>query len=108
MKIDIVIGNPPYQVETGDGTVITGKKPIYQGFVLKSIEITKTGKVCLIIPSRWTMRGTGLEQLHDNLEMLEKHIRNITDYMNWQVPVFNKNIQIAGGVMYFQIGRAHV
>lgn len=107
MKIDIVIGNPPYQEETGAGTVITGKKPIYQGFVLKSIEITKTGKVCLIIPSRWTMRGTGLEQLHDSLEMLEKHIRNITDYMNWQVPVFNKNIQIAGGVMYFLIDKRY-
>lgn len=104
MNIDVVIGNPPYQEETGAGTVVTGKKPIYQEFILNSLSWCDS-YICMIIPSRWVMNGIGLKQMYNAFEDLSSHIRYIVDYMSWDNAIFGDKVQIAGGVMYFLIDK---
>ena len=106
MKIDVIISNPPYQEETEAGSIITRKKPIYQDFVLYSIQNSRQF-VCTIIPSRWTMNRSGLELLYNKLSEHSDEVRAITDYMDWNTPVFGGNVQIAGGVMYILLDKKY-
>ena len=50
MNIDVIIGNPPYQENTGGG-VGNGASAIYQYFIEKSINITK--RVVMIVNNSW-------------------------------------------------------
>lgn len=99
MKIDIYVGNPPYQEETGAGSIITGKKPVYHNFINLALDMDLR-YICMIIPSRWTNGGIGLDHFRSRMESKGKHIRHIVDYMEWDIPVF-ESAMIAGGVMYF-------
>ncbi len=74
MKFDIVIGNPPYNDDSGN----KGKHHIlWDKFLVKSIEIYKeNGIVCLITPSLWRKPGNILfEEIFkkNNLIYLEIH-----------------------------------
>lgn len=103
MEIDTIIGNPPYQEELGGGTVITSKRPLYQQFVERSLEISSR-HVCMIIPSRWVGRGIGLADLYSLFESYRDKITDIVDYLNTNNDVF-QNVQVAGGIMYFNIDK---
>ena len=54
MKFDVIVGNPPYQLETG-GTQRQAK-PIYQKFIDTSIKLNPR-YIVKIIPSRWFKIG---------------------------------------------------
>lgn len=95
MKFDAIVGNPPYQEETGGAG--RQAKPVYNLFV----EISK--KMCpnyisMITPSRWFSGGMGLDNFRKQM-MTDKRISKIVDYPNVK-DVFS-NVDIAGGVNYF-------
>ena len=95
MKLDAVVGNPPYQVM--DGGTQTGAMPVYQYFV----EIAKKLKstyISMIMPSRWFAGGRGLDDFRK--EMLEdKSLSMLVDFPKAR-DCFS-NVDIAGGICYF-------
>ncbi len=95
MKFDVIVGNPPYQLETGG----SGKQaqPIYQKFIETSKKLNPL-YLTMIIPSRWFAGGFGLNNFRK--EMLnDKRIKKLVDFENPH-EVF-PGVDIAGGVCYF-------
>lgn len=95
MKFDAVVGNPPYQMETGG----SGRqaRPVYNLFIEGSKNL-KPNYISMITPSRWFSGGMGLDKFRNEM-MQDKHIMKIIDYPNVK-DVFNA-VDIAGGVNYF-------
>lgn len=99
MHFDVIIGNPPYQMETGG----SGKqaKPIYQIFVEKAQKLNPKYLV-MIIPSRWFSGGFGLDDFRNKM-LNDRHLTDIVDFPN-SSEVFS-GVDIAGGVCYFKWDR---
>lgn len=76
MQFDVVIGNPPYQLD--DGGYGTSAAPIYQLFVEKSLELDPRYAV-FVTPSRWMAGGKGLDKYRERM-LSDRRMRNIMDY----------------------------
>lgn len=100
MKFNAVVGNPPYQSETGGGsdrTAATQAKPIFQLFV-EQAKSTEPDYISMIIPARWYNGGIGLSDFRK--EMLnDKRIMKLMDFSNSK-ELF-PTVDIAGGICYF-------
>ena len=97
MKLDAIVGNPPYQVMDGGGNGAAAM-PIYNKFVGLSKRL-KPKYSSMIIPARWYGGGRGLDEFR--AEMLnDKHFSFIKDFPNPKdcFPTAN----ISGGVCYFR------
>jgi site-specific DNA-methyltransferase (adenine-specific) len=96
MKFDVIVGNPPYQMDAADGN---RTMPIYNSFMDEAKKLNPR-YVAFVIPSRWIAGGLGLDDFRSTM-LSDKRLRTIVDFPNAEdvFPVVGKSIK--GGVLYF-------
>jgi site-specific DNA-methyltransferase (adenine-specific) len=95
MKFDVVVGNPPYQLESGGfGAQAT---PIYHLFIEQAIRL-RPRYIAMIIPSRWFTGGMGLGEFRRYM-LTSRKLRNLVDVPN-EKELF-PDVKVEGGVCYF-------
>jgi Eco57I restriction-modification methylase len=100
MQFDVIIGNPPYQLQSDGGT---RDIPIYQHFVEQAKRL-EPRYLAMVIPSRWMASGLGLGEFRRTM-LADRHIRELVDYPN-AAEVF-PSVGINGGVCYFLWDSSH-
>ncbi len=101
MKVEAVVGNPPYQ--ESDGGAQASAKPIYQNFV-KIAQNLDANKISMITPTRWFAGGKGLDNFR-NMMLNNTQIKVLYDCLNPES--FFPNTNIRGGVCYFLIDKQY-
>lgn len=101
MQFDVIIGNPPYQLN--DGGYGTSAAPIYQLFVEKALDLEPRYAV-FVTPSRWMAGGKGLDSYRERM-LSDKRLHSIVDYPKLYEGF--PGVKIRGGISYFLWDRQH-
>ena len=101
MQFDVIIGNPPYQLD--DGGHGTSAAPIYQKFVEQALALEPRHAV-FVTPSRWMAGGKGLDKFRERM-LSDKRMRSIVDFPKLYEGF--PGVKIRGGISYFLWDRDH-
>lgn len=95
MHFDVIIGNPPYQIEADD----SGQNvlPIYNKFVAQAKALNPRF-LSMIVPARWMAGGKGLDDFRSTM-LGDRRIRALVDYPNASEAF--PGVDIKGGISYF-------
>lgn len=96
MKFDVIVGNPPYQLNVGvekENYAI----PLYHKFIEQAIKLNPR-YLTMIVPARWFTGGRGLEEFRTKM-LSDKRIKRIVDYTDSR-DCF-PGVDVSGGIMYF-------
>lgn len=101
MQFDVIIGNPPYQLD--DGGYGTSAAPIYQLFVERALDVDPRYAL-FVTPSRWMAGGKGLDKYRERM-LSDRRMWSIVDYPKLYEGF--PGVKIRGGISYFLWDREH-
>lgn len=100
MKFDVIVGNPPYQLNVGNESGNKSKaRAIYHNFITQSMKL-KPRHIVMIVPSRWMTRSVeGIPDAWIDGMLLDARIKTLHDFID--ASQCFPGVEIKGGVNYF-------
>lgn len=95
MQFDVIIGNPPYQLD--DGGHGASAAPIYHLFVEKALALDPQLAI-FVTPSRWMAGGKGLDTFRQTM-LSDQRVSDIVDFPKLYEAF--PGVKIRGGISYF-------
>ena len=100
MRFDVIIGNPPYQLNVGNTSGNSSKaRAIYHEFITQAIALNPR-YISMIVPSRWMTRSTeGIPDTWIDSFIDDHRVRVMHDFLDSKICF--PGVDIKGGVCYF-------